>query len=51
MYIAEDDKVYYCNPNETSSKELFITVHSTKDCTKTTKAQAKIIADILNKMR
>jgi len=32
MYIAEENCVYFCNPNEEGSRELFVTVHPTKDC-------------------
>jgi hypothetical protein len=48
MYVAEGDKIYYCHPNETGSKELFLTVHPTKDCTKTPEEQAVIIVKTLN---
>lgn len=48
MYVAEKSSVYYTNPNETGSWELFLTVHPTKDCTKTTEEQALTIAHLLN---
>jgi hypothetical protein len=48
MYVAENNYVYYCNPNEISGRELFITVHPTKDCTKTPSEQAVLLADMLN---
>ncbi len=48
MYIAESDKIYYCYPDETGPRELFLTVHPTKDCTKTTTEQAAVIARMLN---
>jgi hypothetical protein len=48
MYVADGNEVYYCNPDETGLRELFLTVHPTKDCTKTTREQAIIIADMLN---
>lgn len=49
MYVAEGDEVYYCHPNETTyPRELFLTVHPTKDCFKTAEEQATIIADVLN---
>ncbi len=49
MYMAEGDKVYYAHPNETGSKELFLTVHPTGDCTVTVEQQAIVIADLLNR--
>lgn len=48
MYVAEGNLIYYCNPNEVGSRELFITVHPTKDCTKTPEQQAIVLADKLN---
>jgi len=48
MYIAKEDKIYYCHPNETGSEELFLTVHPTKDCTSTPEQQAIVIANKLN---
>lgn len=50
MYIAENNLIYYCSPNETGAafRELFITVHPTKDCTQTPEQQAIVLADKLN---
>lgn len=49
MYLADGVSIYYCFPDETGSKELFITVHPTEDCTKTPEEQAILIAEMLNK--
>lgn len=48
MYLAENDKIYYCNPNELGTRELFLTVHPTKDCTRLPEEQAITIAHLLN---
>lgn len=48
MYLAHDNQVFYCHPNEEGRQELFLTVHPTKDCTESPEQQAKIIADLLN---
>lgn len=48
MYTAEGNEIYYCNPNEAGNRELFITVHPTKDCTLTPEEQARVLADRLN---
>lgn len=49
MYIAESNQVFYCNPDETGSKELFLTVHPTKNCTRTPEQQAIVIAEMINR--
>ena len=51
MYVAEGNHIYYCHPNEAGSKELFLTVHPTKDCTITTEQQAVVLAATLNTLR
>lgn len=48
MYIAVENLIYYCYPNETGQRELFITVHPTKDCTRTPSEQAILITHMLN---
>jgi hypothetical protein len=48
MYVVEADCVYYCHPHEEGTRELFLTVHPTKDSSKTPAEQAYIIARMLN---
>jgi len=48
MYVAEGDCVYYCHPHEEGTRELFLTVHPTKDSSKTTWEQAGVLARMLN---
>ena len=48
MYIAEENCVYFRNPNEEGSRELFVTVHPTKDCARTPTEQAAALARMLN---
>lgn len=48
MYVAEENQIFYCHPNEAGSRELFITIHPTKDCTKSTHEQAQAICRLLN---
>jgi hypothetical protein len=49
MYVAEGNEVYYCHPSEgRSSRELFLTVHDTKDRSITVEEQTRVLADILN---
>jgi len=46
-YTADENYVYY-HPYGNTPRELFLTVHPTKDCTKTTVEQARVIAHMLN---
>jgi hypothetical protein len=48
MYEAIDNHIYYIG--EDDDPQLFITIHPTRDCTKTPQEQAKILTDMLNKM-
>ena len=48
MYIAEENCVYYCHPHEEGGRELFLVVHPTKDCAKTTAEQATMLARLLS---
>lgn len=48
MYYAKEECIYVINPDDGDEHELFITVHATRDCTKTPAEQAVIIAKILN---
>jgi hypothetical protein len=50
MYLAEQDNVYYCNPDENGKRELFLTVHPT-DNLFTVEEVAIKIADILNAIK
>lgn len=49
MYVAIGSEVFYCHPNEVGTQELFLTVHPTKDSTRTPEQQAEVIANMLNK--
>lgn len=48
MYYSDGNCVFYRHGEDTP--ELFLTVHPTRDCTRTTEEQAQTLADLCNGM-
>lgn len=49
-YEARGDRIYYIHPDFNDDGDLFLTVHPTRDCPASPEKQARIIADLLNRL-